>query len=306
MSKKKENDRYEIYMINWMRYRWLYLLISGTVILTGIFSLIKWGLVIGVEFRGGTLIEYKLAKDIDISKISTDVKALGVEVTSIQKTQNETYLLKLGQVDSDKRVAIKTSLEDLAGGGDELRFETIGPTVGPELVKKTLYGLLMAAGGILLWVAIQFKSFKFGISAVLAMFHDTMVVVGTYSLFGHFFGAEVDLLFVTALLTILSFSVHDTIIVYDRVRESKKGFGDDLYHLANEAVSETMVRSLNNTFVVIFMMVALLLLGGTTIRWFIATLLVGTISGAYSSPFVAVPILVTWDEIQKKLKARRK
>jgi len=131
-----------------------------------------------------------------------------------------------------------------------------------------------------------------------------LVVIGMYSIFGHFFGAEVDLLFVTALLTILSFSVHDTIIVYDRVRESKKGFGDDIYHLANKAVSETMVRSLNNSFVVIFMMVALLLLGGETIRWFVATLLVGTISGAYSSPFVAVPILVTWDELEKKLKRK--
>ena len=148
----------------------------------------------------------------------------------------------------------------------------------------------------------QFKSFKFGLSAVLAMLHDSLVVIGTYSLFGHFFGAEVDLLFVTALLTILSFSVHDTIIVYDRIRESKKNFGDSLYDLANKATSETMVRSLNNTFVLVFMMIALLLLGGETIKWFVATLLVGSISGAYSSPFVAVSILVTWDELQKKLK----
>jgi preprotein translocase subunit SecF len=151
-------------------------------------------------------------------------------------------------------------------------------------------------------VAIQFKSFKFGISAVLAMIHDSLVTVGMYSLFGHFFGAQVDLLFVTALLTILSFSVHDTIIVYDRIRESKKNYGESLYDLANKATSQTMVRSLNNTFVLVFMMVALLLLGGETIRWFVATLLVGSISGAYSSPFVAVSILVTWDEIQKKFK----
>jgi preprotein translocase subunit SecF len=134
------------------------------------------------------------------------------------------------------------------------------------------------------------------------MLHDSLVTIGLYSVFGHFFGAEVDLLFVTALLTILSFSVHDTIIVYDRIRESKKNLNDDLYVLANKATSETMVRSLNNTFVVVFMMIALLLLGGSTIKWFVATLLVGTISGAYSSPFVAVSILVTWDELQKKFK----
>jgi preprotein translocase subunit SecF len=289
-------------MIDWMKYRWLYLLISGTVILSGIFSLIKWRLQISVEFRGGTLVEYKLDKDIGRDKVAAAVKEAGVEVTSVQKTQTGSYLLKLGQVDPTKRASIKTDLEKAAGNVNELRFETIGPTVGPELVRKTLYGLLVAAGGILLWVAMQFKSFKFGISAVLAMLHDSLVTIGLYSVFGHFFGAEVDLLFVTALLTILSFSVHDTIIVYDRIRESKKNLNDDLYVLANKATSETMVRSLNNTFVVVFMMIALLLLGGSTIKWFVATLLVGTISGAYSSPFVAVSILVTWNELQKKIK----
>jgi len=289
-------------MIDWMKYRWLYLLISGTVIISGLFSLFKWGLQIGVEFKGGTSVEYKLENDIGSDKITSAIKQLGVEVTSIQKTQTGSYLLKLGQVDPTKRANIQSSLQKLSGTVTELRFETIGPTVGPELIRKTLYGLLLAASGILLWVAMQFRSFKFGISAVLAMLHDTLVTVGMYSLFGHFFGAEVDLLFVTALLTILSFSVHDTIIVYDRIRESKKGSSEDLYDLANRATSQTMVRSLNNTFVLVFMMVALLLLGGATIKWFVATLLVGSISGAYSSPFVAVSILVTWDELQKKFK----
>ena len=289
-------------MIDWMKYRWLYLLISGIVIILGIFSIVRWGLQIGVEFKGGTLVEYKLTKDIGSANIDNIIKQNGVQVVTTQKTNSGSYLLNLGQVSVTQRANITSALEKASGKVDELRFETIGPTVGPELVRKTLYGMLMAAGGILLWVALQFKSFKFGVSAVLAMFHDSLVVIGMYSIFGHFFGAEVDLLFVTALLTILSFSVHDTIIVYDRIRESKKNVGDDLYNLANKATSETMVRSLNNTFVVIFMMLAILLLGGTTIRWFVATLLVGTISGAYSSPFVAVSILVTWDELQKKFK----
>ena len=289
-------------MINWMKYRWLYLLISGIVILSGVFSLLKWGLQIGVEFKGGTLIEYSLNKDLAKDKMGSIAKDNGIEVVSVQKTSTGSYLLNLGQVTSAQRANLKAAIEKVGVTVDELRFETIGPTVGSELVKKTAYGMLIASIGILLWVALQFKSFKFGISAVLAMLHDSLVVIGTYSLFGHFFGAEVDLLFVTALLTILSFSVHDTIIVYDRIRESKKNFGDDLYDLANKATSETMVRSLNNTFVVVFMMIALLLLGGETIRWFVATLLVGTISGAYSSPFVAVSILVTWDELQKKFK----
>ncbi|MGA2910314.1 MAG: protein translocase subunit SecF [Candidatus Microgenomates bacterium] len=285
-----------------MKYRWLYLLISGTVILAGIFSLLTWGLQIGVEFKGGTLIEYQFSKDVPTNEISQVAKENGVEFVSVQKTANNSDLLELGQVDSTQRTYLKTGLEKLGVSVNELSFETIGPTVGSDLIKKTAYGMLIASIGILLWVALQFKSFKFGLSAVLAMLHDSLVVVGTYSLFGHFFGAEVDLLFVTALLTILSFSVHDTIIVYDRIRESKKNFGESLYDLANKATSQTMVRSLNNTFVLVFMMVALLLLGGATIKWFVAALLVGSISGAYSSPFVAVSILVTWDELQKRFK----
>lgn len=286
-----------------MKYRWLYLLISGTVILTGLFSLVKWGLQIGIEFKGGTQIEYQLGKAEDQSIFENTAKTNNVQFISVKKTGTGSYISNLGQVSSDQRQKMLTSLKTKAGSATELQFETIGPTVGSDLVKKTLYALIIAASGILFWVAIQFKSFKFGISAVLAMIHDSLVTLGMYSLFGHFFGAQVDLLFVTALLTILSFSVHDTIIVYDRIRESKRNFGDSLYGLANKATTETMVRSLNNTFVVVFMMVALLLLGGDTVRWFVATLLVGTISGAYSSPFVAVSILVTWDELQRKLKS---
>jgi preprotein translocase subunit SecF len=126
--------------------------------------------------------------------------------------------------------------------------------------------------------------------------------LGTYSLFGHFFGAEVDFLFVTAVLTILSFSVHDTIVVYDRIRELQKKEGGDIYNLANLATTETMVRSLNNSFTIIFMLFALILLGGSTIRWFAAALLVGTISGTYSSPFTAVPLLLVFEEIKERFK----
>lgn len=261
----------------------------------------RYGITFGVEFKGGTLTEYKLEKDIDQSKLESVIEQT-TEVVSVQRTGSGNYILKFGVITNEERNAIKKSLSGVAGKIEELRFESIGPTVGKELIKKTIYGLLIAAGGILLWVAAQFKSIKFGISAVLAMIHDSLVTIGMFSIFGHLWGAEIDLLFVTALLTILSFSVHDTIVLYDRIRESKKSFGDDLFGLANKAISETMVRSLNNTFVVVFMMVALLLLGGETIRWFIAALLVGTLTGAYSSPFVAVPILVTWDELQKKLK----
>ena len=264
-------------MINWMKYRVLYLVISGVVIGVGVFSLLKWGLNLGIDFTGGAVMVYKFPD--------------GATKTFNYPPQDESQIAKI-RADFKNQKA------------EEISFENVGPSIGPELVKKTFIALLISASGILLWVAIQFKSFKFGISAVLGMFHDSLVLIGSFALLGHFFGAPVDFLFVTALLTILSFSVHDTIVNYDRIREFQKKVGGDLKDLANKSTTETMVRSLNNSFTIIFMLIALILLGGTTITWFAIALLIGTVSGTYSSPFVSVAILVTWDEIEKKLKSR--
>ena len=256
-------------MILWMRYRLLYLAISLIVIGSGIFGYFSWGFEKGIDFTGGVVAEYKLPDG------------------SVKVVKNE-----------EERDILKNQ------GAVELKFEKVGPAIGPELIKKTLYALALSAGLILLWIAIQFKSFKFGISATLATLHDSLVLLGSFTILGHFFGAEIDFLFVTAMLTTLSFSVHDTIVVFDRIRENQKKNKEGIYILANKAISETMVRSINNSLTIIFMLVALILLGGETIKWFAVALLIGTISGTYSSPFVAVPILVTWDELEKKLKRR--
>jgi preprotein translocase subunit SecF len=288
--------------MKWMNYRKIYFTLSGLVIAVGIFSLLHWGLNLGVDFKGGSEIEYRFDKQISESDATKKIEDLGFKVNSIQVTGEDTYLVKLPTINEEEKGKITNIIKETYGTNtEELRFETVGPTIGPELVKKTIYALVISASAILIWVAYQFKSLKFGTSAVLAMLHDSLVVLGLYSLFGHFWGAEVDFLFVTALLTILSFSVHDTIVVYDRIREVQKKSQGDIKDLANHALTETMVRSFNNSMTIVFMLIALVLLGGSTIKWFAVALLIGTISGTYSSPFVAVPILVTWDEIEKKL-----
>jgi len=150
-------------------------------------------------------------------------------------------------------------------------------------------------------MSFAFKGFNFAFSAVLAMLHDLLVVVGTYSLLGHFFGAEVDTMFVTAVLTTMSFSVHDTIVIFDKIREYHKEQGSmDSETAANQALTETMVRSLNNSMTIVFMLLSLTMMGGSTIRFFIMTLLIGTITGTYSSPFVATPILVWLEKHRNK------
>lgn len=289
--------------MDWMRYRKIYFLLSFLVIGVGIISLSKWRLRLGLDFTGGTIAEYKFTKEINTDEVEKGIKEKGLNLSSIEKI-DEKYLIRLAPIEGKDKETLEKSLQDALGDGsfEELRFETVGPSIGPELIKKTIYAIIIAASSIMIWVAYQFKSLKYGVSAILAMFHDSLVVFGLFSILGHFFGAEIDFLFVTALLTILSFSVHDTIVVYDRIRELQKKLGGDFYSLVNNALTETMVRSLNNSFTIIFMLLALILLGGTTIRWFAVALFVGTISGTYSSPFVAVPLLLAWDSVMTKIK----
>ncbi len=267
--------------MKWMKYRFIYLLISGTLIIAGILSMIKWGFNVGIEFTGGSTLEYKLPNG--------NIK---------------TYKEK--EITEERKIEIKTNLEKEVGGEVlEVGFESIGPTVGPETVKRTIYALIISTSAILLWIAYQFKNYKFGVSATLATLHDSLILIGSFSLLGHFFGAEIDFLFVTALLTILSFSVHDTIVVFDRIREMSKGSIKSVSELADIAISETMVRSINNSFTIIFMLLSLILLGGESIKWFAVALLIGTVSGTYSSPFVAVSILATWDGFAKKARLKK-
>jgi len=292
-------------MINWMRYRLLYFGISFLVIACGVYGYIAWGFRFGVDFAGGSVVEYRFSQNNLSNDVVSYLSSNDINVVSVQGTSEGNYLFHFTSLtDQDKSKLDNLMEQKFSGKYEELRFENVGPSIGPELVKKTLVALIISAGLILLWVTNQFKSIKFGTSAVLAMLHDSLVILGSMTILGHFFGAEVDFLFVTAVLTVLSFSAHDTIVVYDRIRESQKKYGGNLYDLANRATTETMVRSLNNSFTIIFMLVAMVALGGSTIKWFAVTLLIGTISGTYSSPFVAVPILVTWDELEAKLKKR--
>lgn len=288
-------------MINWMKFKKAYFLVSAAAILIGVYALANWGLKLSVDFRGGTIIEYKFENDISTEEVRELLIEKGIEVNSIQAAGQQTYLFRMAPLELVQKEEIKKVLEEVVVGSvDELRFETVGPTIGPELLKKTIYAIIVAALAILIWVAFQFKSIKFGGSAILAMFHDSFILISSFSLLGHFLKVETDFLFVTALLTTLSFSVHDTIVVFDRIREIQKVEGGSLIEVANRALTETMIRSLNNSFTIIFMLAALILLGGSTVKWFAVALFIGTILGTYSSPFVAVPLLVTFDKLKLK------
>jgi preprotein translocase subunit SecF len=249
-------------MIRFSKYIWLYFVLSALILVPGAYSLSRYGLRPSIDFTGGTLV-------------------------AVKSSTGQTQMLRFRE-------------EPATVSGEILRKETVGPVLGAELLQKTVTAALIAMVAILAYVAYAFKNIKFGISAVIALVHDLLVVVGLFSLFGHWWGVEVDTLFVTAVLTTMSFSVHDTIVVFDRIREKmKRGEGGSFESLSDEALTETMGRSLANSFTIIFMLLALILLGGETIRWFVIALLIGTVSGTYSSPFVATPILILWDRWEK-------
>ncbi len=294
-------------MINFMKFKWLYFLLSALVLVPGIISLVFFGLRPSIDFTGGSLLELKFSHQsstINHQSLKETVEQSNFQVSSVQSSGENTFLFRLAPITKDDASTIKAALaEKFAEMPEELRFETVGPILGRELLIKTAVAIVLAAGFILGYVAWAFKNAKFGICAILAMFHDSLVLLGSFSLLGHFLGVEIDTLFVTAMLTILSFSVHDTVVVYDRIRESQKRFPQTLFSdLVNKAVTETLSRSLNNSLTIIFMLIALLLLGGTTIKWFVAALLIGTISGTYSSTFTAAPLLVLWSQIEERRK----
>lgn len=290
-------------MFNFMKYRYIYFLISGVVLIVGLFHVIRFGLRPAIDFTGGTLIEVKFDTAISTDELKTFVTDQKIEVGSVQTSGNNTYLLKLKPIDATNSASLSSQLSQKFGSSTLLRSETVGPVLGAELLQKTFVASLIAVGLILGYVAWAFKNIRFGVSAVLALFHDVLVVIGVFAILGVYKSVEVDALFVTALLTTMSFSVHDTIVVFDRIRElNKRSVQTNFETQINLALTETMGRSLNNSLTIIFMLLALFLLGGETVRWFVFALLIGTISGTYSSPFVATPILYEWHRLSQKIK----
>jgi len=291
-------------MIRFMRFKLLYFALSLAVILPGAWSLVRFGLRPAIDFTGGALIELEIqpheGKQVTESALR-DLVGQDVEVYAVQQTGEGTVMLRTKPISEDQKLAFTDRVKEQLGGVVERRFESVGPTIGRELLQKTVMAVVIAALLILIYVAYRFKELKYGICAILAMFHDTLVILGSFSLLGHFLGVEVDTLFVTAVLTILSFSVHDTIVVYDRIRESRKRHPQAHYEeIVNLAVAETLGRSLNNSLTIIFMLTALLLFGGVTIRWFATALLIGTVTGTYSSTFTAAPLLVIWENFKRR------
>ncbi len=222
-------------------------------------------------------------------------------------TGENSVLVKMGLIEETKITSLKEKVREAFGGMEDVRLETVGPIISKELTNKALLAVAAAIIAIVLYVTWAFRKvpqpaspFAFGFCAIIALVHDVIVVVGAFAIGGHFFHLEIDSLFITALLTVLGFSVHDTIVVFDRIRENLNKYDYPFEEIVNHSILQTLARSLNTSLTVVFVLLALLLFGGESIKTFVLALLIGVISGTYSSIFNAAPLLVVWHNLRSR------
>ncbi len=269
-----------------------------------------YGLKLGIDFRGGTVTEIQFNEPYDQNKVLDVLHGQGINSPHLQPTDKNGLIIRTESIEKEQYDKIAHELTDKVGAFTEKRFDSIGPVIGQELKRKALYQLGLVSLGIVLYIAYAFRKvarpitpWQFGIAAIIALLHDLFVVLGIFSLLGHFHGIEIDSLFVTAMLTVLGFSVHDTIIVFDRIRENLRVYaGQPIDFIVNHSISQTLVRSLNTSLTVLFVLLAMLLFGGETIRYFILALFIGIVAGTYSSIFVASPLLL----LMQKWRSRKR
>jgi len=283
--------------------RYLYFGISLLVIVPGLLALAIWGLPLGIDFTGGSLLDVKFeaGKAPQPAQVIQIYHQFSVGDPQVQSAAGDAMLIRSKQISEETKSNVISEMEKLSGGKVEtVRFESVGPSVAKEVGSQAMLAVAIAALGILLYISFAFRgvphAYRFGTAAIMAMIHDICVVVGTEALLGHFLGWEADAMFLTALLTVIGFSVHDTIVVFDRIRENSNIHRRLPFEtVVNHSIVQTLDRSINTQLTVMFTLLSLALFGGVTIRHFVIILLIGVFSGTYSSIFNASPILVVWE-----------
>ncbi len=288
--------------------KFIFLGFSSALVILSIFSIGYFGLKQGIDFVGGTMWQVRLNSEeaknaADLSKDLKDKAGLEDAIVISEET-SQSFIIRLKEITEPEHEKYAVVLKNIYPNLEELSFESIGPAIGGELRSKAIWAFVFVIFGISLYIAFAFRkvshpvsSWKYGIITLITLFHDAIIPAGLFALLGYLYNAEVDTNFVVAILVVMGFSVHDTIVVFDRVRENirlEKNFRMDFNALVNRSVNETMARSINTSFTLVIVLVALYLFGGASLKYFVLTMLVGTIFGTYSSIFVASPLLTMW------------
>ncbi len=293
-----------------VKYRKIWYTISGLLLAASIFSIFYFGLKLGIDFTGGSLleIEYQASRP-ENSIIQDKLSTLNFGNISLQPTGDKGLLIRSRTLTEEEHQKALSALLS-TGAFNEVRFDSIGPVIGQELRQKSWMAVGLVIIMIILYIAFAFRkvskpvsSFKFGLMAVVALVHDVATPVGVFAVLGKFFDVEIDILFITAILTVLGFSVHDTIVVFDRIRENlKSGMGKDFEETIGLSVNQTITRSINTSLTVLLVLLAIFFFGGETTKFFSLALIIGVFFGTYSSIFLASPLLVTLYKFQQRKK----
>lgn len=298
-----------------VKYRKFFYILSGILMLGSLLAIFVWGFNPGIDFKGGSIleIEYKTARP-DVSVMHQELLPLSLD-ESIRPTGDAGYIIRLKNITETERVSLMKVLSpDPSTAPEVKRFDSIGPLLGREALSKSIVSIILVLLAIVLFITFAFRkvsepvaSWKYGLITVFALFHDVLVPTGVFVALGHFRGFEVDTLFVTALLVILGFSVHDTIVVFDRVREnlkiSRESRGKETFEaIVGKSISQTFVRSINTSLTTLLALAVLYAIGPEITKHFSLALLVGITAGTYSSIFIGSPLLVTVEQWQNKRK----
>ncbi len=294
--------------------RKIFLTISSLAVVASIVALFVWGLNFGIDFTGGSLmeVEFKNYKP-SVTEIQDSLQGTDLHGLVIQPTESS-VILRFKENTEDVHQAVIGSLKTLVkdkqnASVTELQFDSVGASIGQELKSKSFNATMIVFIMIILYITYAFKgvsrpvsSWKYGVAAIIALIHDILFILGVFSVLGHFYGVEVNTPFIAAVLTVLGYSVSDTIIVFDRIRENLPKSQEDFENTVNRSVNQTLTRSINTSFSAILALLAILFFGGSTIKDFALALAIGIGVGTYSSIFIASPVLVVWE----RLKSRKK
>jgi preprotein translocase subunit SecF len=297
----------------WVSISVILFIITGT-------ALMVWGLKLGIDFTGGSLMEVKfLAERPSVNDVYNKMNSLNLGSLTVQPVGETDMILRFQDSSEVKHQEVLKNLKEIAISIDskdtkdnnqekieEIRFESVGPSIGSELRKKAFYSIFWVLVGIVVYISIVFRqvskpveSWKYGMSALIAMVHDTIITLGVFAILGKFYGVEINTPFVAAILTVVGYSVHDTIVVFDRTRENLPKSHENFEGTVNTSINQTLGRSINTSLTVLLTLIAIIIFGGESMRTFALALTVGIFFGTYSSIFLASPMLVYWEKFKK-------
>lgn len=291
-------------MSNLMGKRNWFFALSALIIVPGVISLLIFHLKLGIDFTGGSLLQYKFTEQVQPADIKQVYASVGIPDVEVQSTLGEqgsqSAIIRAPLLDVNQIEEAENALKAKFGNVTRESADTVGPLIGQQTTRYAILAVIAASAIILLYIWWAFrrldKPYRYGTCAIIALLHDVLVVVGLWSIFGQVFGFQVDALFVTGVLTVVGFSVHDTVVVFDRIRENLVKRAAATFEITvNNSLVQTLARSLNTSLTVLFTLLALALFGGVTIRNFVLVLLIGIASGTYSSIFNASALLVVWE-----------